>query len=225
VGTISGAAFLRRYEKEVKTKPQGADWVEVRFDSIPEKDHGECLELARSLEKKGIPVLGTIRSRKEGGNGSITERRRWTLYSQILEAVSWIDVERMSPMAKEVVSLAHRRRKKVVISYHHFTATPSFAFLTKIYRDSCHLKADFVKIATMVRKPKDHEILLKLVLNQKSTPLCVIGMGNLGMALRAYLPIVGSALAYGYLDDSAAPGQISCSDLRNILKLLGALGR
>jgi 3-dehydroquinate dehydratase len=48
---------------------------------------------------------------------------------------------------------------------------------------------------------------------RRAEALAVIGMGAIGTPLRSYLPSVGSRLAYGYLDQAAAPGQIHAADL------------
>ena len=48
-------------------------------------------------------------------------------------------------------------------------------------------------------------------------PVCVLGMGPFGVPLRLYMPSVGAALAYSYVDESAAPGQLSADVMAHVL--------
>jgi len=50
-----------------------------------------------------------------------------------------------------------------------------------------------------------------------SGPICVIGMGELGVKTRTEFPRRGSCLTYGYFESSAAPGQLPAATLMELL--------
>ena len=73
----------------------------------------------------------------------------------------------------------------------------------------------------MIEETADHDRLIDLLRRHRGRPtpaLALIGMGALGTALRSYLPCVGSRLTYGYLDQTAAPGQLPASELMRRLR-------
>ena len=66
------------------------------------------------------------------------------------------------------------------------------------------------KLATAVRTDADRNALLE-VLARRPDRTCVIGM-EAGVDLRIELAARGSLLAYGYLDEPTAPGQLSAAE-------------
>ncbi len=70
----------------------------------------------------------------------------------------------------------------------------------------------------MIHSQADVDCLKALLAAPRRQPLCVIGMGENWARLRVDLARLGSCLAYGYLDSSAAPGQISAAELAQALR-------
>jgi 3-dehydroquinate dehydratase len=70
--------------------------------------------------------------------------------------------------------------------------------------------ADVPKLATRVSTEADRDALFAL-LAPRAGRVCVIGMG--APELRLDLPARGSRLAYGYIDVSTAPGQLSAAEM------------
>ena len=101
----------------------------------------------------------------------------------------------------------------MIVSHHDFARTPEPRELDAIVGRAHSLGADIVKIATMVSDLEDHDRLVDLLRRHRGEALAVIGMGPFGTSLRAYLPCVGSRLTYGYMDQAAAPGQLSAAEL------------
>jgi 3-dehydroquinate dehydratase len=66
------------------------------------------------------------------------------------------------------------------------------------------------KVATAVHSAADRQRLFAL-LAERPSRTCVIGMGG-SRGLRLELPARGSLLAYGYLDNPTAPGQLSAAE-------------
>jgi 3-dehydroquinate dehydratase-1 len=81
-------------------------------------------------------------------------------------------------------------------------------------------EAAIAKIAVTPQIPQDNLRILQFLLDA-DTPLCMIAMGRLGRHLRAVAPIYGSALTYGFVTESTAPGQMSLAELCLARKLLG----
>jgi 3-dehydroquinate dehydratase-1 len=204
-----------------------ADVIEARFDlaagasandrndeqTLPDlrRFFGSC----RRLEETGTPVLATIRLTADGGrwNG---DGRRLPLFGDVLDVVSWVDIEVQSEIAKQILASAHARGRHVIVSYHDVAGTPPIDVLEEIATRARGLGADIVKIATLVKTLDDHDCLIDLLRHQRALadrPLALIGMGPIGTSLRTYLPSVGSRLTYGYMDHAVAPGQLSAPEL------------
>ena len=200
------------------------DIAEVRVDKIGLKRR-KLLDACAALEDCGVPVLATIRSRKEGGTWSGAESERYEWYMRALPVVSAIDVEIRGGRAKTLAVQARKLGKTVVGSYHNFKKTPTTTYLKKIVDEGRAKKVHIVKIATMINKPSDVVKLFELLRYRSRCPLCLIGMGRMGLHSRVSLACAGSCLTYGYVDASAAPGQFSAEELRRYLDEFGFEGR
>jgi 3-dehydroquinate dehydratase-1 len=80
-------------------------------------------------------------------------------------------------------------------------------------------KAAIAKIAVTPKSLQDNLRILQFLLDA-DMPLCMIAMGKLGRHLRAVAPLYGSALTYGFVTQSTAPGQMSLAELCLARKLL-----
>lgn len=218
VGTVSDASALDALAAAA-TGPADVDVVEIRFDHMAGGAIDRCLTAARALEARGRATLLTIRHASEGGKWAGTEAEREQLYLQALNVVSWIDVELGSAITPALVGAAHAAGKRIIVSFHDFARTPPRAELDGIFARSAATGADIVKIATTTNALADVQTLIGVLdVHAAKRPLCVIGMGTLGQPLRVFLPAVGSALAYSYLDRPAAPGQLSAAHTADILR-------
>ena len=96
------------------------------------------------------------------------------------------------------------------MSHHDFARTPPLDVLLALV-DRCHaISGAIAKIATAVRGDDDRQTLLAL-LAQRPERTCVIGMGA-SADLRIELAARGSLLAYAYLENATAPGQMSAAE-------------
>lgn len=217
VGCVGTEALLRRCAGK---PPPDCDMLEVRLDSIG-LCAGEWMDLCAAIQAQGLPVMLTIRDESEGGEWKGREAQRLALYLAGLKSVSVVDVE-IGARALEVLALtAHQRGVKVVGSFHDFKGTPDLMRLNAVETRGRRMGVDVVKIATMVKAPKDLARLFALPANAKG-PICVMGMGQLGGISRVALPCAGSCLAYGAVDEPTAPGQPSCGQLVQELARWGA---
>jgi 3-dehydroquinate dehydratase-1 len=199
-----------------RTPDRTSDRVfERTFDRAFERTFDRALAACQKLEATGTPVLVTIRLQAEGGRWTNSDLGRLALFERALDHVSWVDVEALSAIAADVTRAAHQKGKRAVVSHHDFTRTPPLPELQRVVEQCRRTGADVVKIATMVNAPRDRQVLIDLLAHGESLgeALCVIGMGADAAALRVLFPTLGSVFAYAYLDEAAAPGQLSAAEM------------
>ncbi|MFH0879338.1 MAG: type I 3-dehydroquinate dehydratase, partial [Lentisphaerota bacterium] len=140
-------------------------------------------------------------------------------YRMMLPGVSAIDVEGRSDLFQPLAAGAREQGKAIIASFHDFQRTPALPVLRKMAFRARKHGATVVKIAAMIRGVGDIAVLYQALELQKAGPLCVIGMGPLGMSTRIGLPCLGSCLAYGHLERASAPGQIHCEKMKTLLQM------
>ena len=210
VGTVSNADTL----KALLVNPENlssCDVVELRFDQYMDKD--ECLELCKKI-RKHKQVLLTIRTSCEGGSWVIDDHDRYKLFQFFAPHVDLIDLELKSDLFANYKRSNFPKHLEVVSSYHDYENTPSKEEIELLIKKGKDWGAEIVKLALFTHNEKDVS-LLENFLNTKD--ICLIGMGEAGVVTRLDFPKKGSVLTYGYLDDSAAPGQVSARELREYL--------
>jgi 3-dehydroquinate dehydratase-1 len=200
VGTVSSTSIP-------KTARAICDIVELRVDLI-----GDGL---LRLETE-LPILLTVRSKTEGGQWGGSEQERLATYQQFMPHVAAVDIELNSSIAQEVCKMAREAGKASIVSFHDFSATPNLEALQAIV-DQAQKFGSIVKIVTLANTERDVEIL-RTLLSQHSSPLCVMGMGQHAAMTRVEFPKLGSCLTYGYLDKPLAPGQTSAAELFSQLR-------
>jgi 3-dehydroquinate dehydratase-1 len=210
VGVADRPAAVERYAA-LDPAARVADVVEARLDLFDAPTLDGCAEACARLEAAGTPVLVTLRTAAQGGRFVGGEADRLARFRAALAVASWADVEDDAPIAAEVAALAGARPAgQIVVSHHDFALTPPLEALLGIV-DRCRIVAGAIaKLATAVRTEADRDAL-RAVLARRPDRTCVIGMEP-GEGLRIELPARGSLLAYGYLDQPTAPGQLSATD-------------
>lgn len=190
------------------------DLVEARVDLFAEQRLDAGADACRALEASGTPVLVTIRAANQGGRFTAGEAIRLERFRAALAVASWADVEDDAAIRADVAALVRARPAgQLVVSHHDFTATPPLTELRAVIA-GCHAAgpAAIAKLATRVNQPSDAAALHAL-LAEHPARTAVIGMGGTDGELRVQLAAAGSRLAYGFLADSTAPGQISAAAL------------
>jgi 3-dehydroquinate dehydratase-1 len=213
VGTVSHADTLAKLAGASTTD---CDIVEIRLDLIGADTPG-WLEHAKAIEKRGLPVIVTIRLANEGGKWTQPDEARLTLFQTALEHLSAADIELRSPLLEKVSALAARHKKALIVSYHDFQKTPAADELRQVIRQASKCGA-VVKIATLVQTDADVATLRELLSEKQQVRICLLGMGKLGPQTRTLFPKLGSCLTYGYLDAPVAPGQVSARELMKQLR-------
>lgn len=219
VGSVITPEGLRALAQ--KTLP--CDVIEVRVDALlTAKTPVEKIETA--LKTRKHPVLLTLRIPPEGGHRpwKIAERRE--LYLRLLPQVEAIDVELATVKAMQlVITEARRLTKTVVLSAHAIKKPAPAAQIARWVEQFDHKPATILKIAAQIKSWRDLQQLAALLVNHPEWPLAVMGLGPYGAQSRSVLVSLGSRLAYGYLDKSAAPGQPSASEVRKMVQAVRSL--
>jgi 3-dehydroquinate dehydratase-1 len=190
----------------------GADMIELRLDLSTEPI--QTIKAIREATEK--PIIATNRLQAEGGRFLGSERERIELLVWASEYADLVDIELQAELREEFISQVSR---PVIVSYHDFQGMPGIDELAAIKESMKMAGASIAKIAVTPRSLKDDLDLLGFLL-AADLPLCLIAMGDLGRHLRAVAPLYGSALAYGYVRESTAPGQMSLAELSSARELL-----
>lgn len=204
-------------ELGARAKKDGADILELRLDKFKQLNLSLLQESLRVIKKLGLPLIATARHIDEGGEREIKEEERLCLLQSIFPYVDAVDIELRSPstLLNEIVSQGQKLRKITIVSYHNLKKTPVEKELGEIAEKAKVAGADIVKIATFARKAGDVARLMDFTYHYSAGPIASISMGAIGTISRIIAPLFGSCLGYAYLQESAAPGQMSVSALRN----------
>jgi len=125
--------------------------------------------------------------------------------------------EKLIGDAKEVIACARNKKKKVIVSYHQFSKTPSYKTLEKIYREGRKMKPDIIKIATKVASQQELFTLLSFTYHYSSKfPLVITPMG-VSIVERLMPLYFGSLFTYVFLEKQTAPGQININAVTSYL--------
>lgn len=218
VGTIHSPGALKC---ALKLKAGQVDLLELRVDAFA----NEPEVLAKAAPKLQAPLLLTVRHPAEGGMAPYSLQRRRELIRQFLPLVRWVDFELRSlvPLREEIAQ-SKERGLKVIVSDHHFKATPSLAVLEQRWVRAQVCNPDVVKVAATVRTPEELSRLFVFFNRQQARRpgrMSVMGMGPLGQVSRLLFGNCGSVLNYGYLDQAQVPGQWPAELLKRRLVELG----
>jgi 3-dehydroquinate dehydratase-1 len=191
-----------------------ADMLELRLDLLSPGDPLQTIKALRRATTK--PIIATVRLKTEGGMFQGSERERIGLLIKAAYYADYVDVELLADQRDYAIS---KISKPTIVSYHDFQSMPDQSQLNDIYEEMKKTKAAIAKIAVTPRSLQDNLRILQFLLDA-DMPLCMIAMGRLGKHLRAVAPIYGSALAYGFVTESTAPGQMSLAELCQARKLI-----
>ncbi len=205
-----------------KARRDGADVLEFRADTFKDRSEKSLCSALKRLKDSGLPIVLTVRSKREGGRLTISEAERLSIFRKLLRDVDCVDIELSSKkILADVVTEAKRRRKKVVVSYHNFKRTPRKAELRRTIERAKKAGGDAVKIATMCRDAGELKRLASLLC--ENTDAIVIAMGRYGATSRIFFPFIGSLLTYGSTtgarSGAIAPGQLPVKSIKNAIKL------
>ncbi len=208
-----------------------ADLIEWRADFYEQlTDRGAlCDTLAALRAALGeVPLLFTIRTKREGGNAALdrADYAALTLAAAQSGCVDLADVELSlgRDAARSLIDGIHAASCRAVGSRHDFAATPPQPVMRGFLREAQELGADVPKLAVMANSDADTLALLAAAVAFRDCdadrPFIAIAMGAHGALSRVACAFSGSCLTFGAAEQRSAPGQLPVQQLRQLLSLL-----
>lgn len=214
----------------IESEPDVIEWRADFFSRLAETD--EVITVIEYIkEQTDIPLLFTIRSEKEGGEKiSLSESDKVELLEVLCKktAVDFIDYEVMNErqFVERVRNAVSKYNKEIILSYHHFSKTPSNEELVKIGSLMEFYGADVAKLAVMPQVKSDVDRLLTVTRELDELleiPVITMSMGELGVISRVVGWSFGSRLTFAVVVESSAPGQVPIRKLRAAIEAVQAI--
>lgn len=190
--------------------PAGATLVEVRADLLP-----PSYPLEEVVRASALPVVVTLRSKAEGGQGPEDPASRQAFYC---EAVRWGAAFYDLEAERDRELLGREIPKEKVILSQHWEHTP--ADLEERVAQLLSFGTRFVKVVPTARSLADVMVVLRLAqaLARGSNGHkrgIVFAQGEAGIATRLLTPFLAAPVAYAAWDEGqrVAPGQLSVAEL------------
>ena len=179
-------------ERNKSIESRNIDIVEIRLDQFNQLDAKHIRDNIISRRELNLPLILTIRSRKEGGEKDIPDRHKLKLFKDSISLVDAVDIELKSPIVSRVIDIARKNKKTIIISWHDFKSTPDNKILANILNKAKEKGADIVKIAAKANKTEDVNGLMKFTQKNKSKNIITIALGSIGAISRLSFPMAGS---------------------------------
>ncbi len=207
------------------------DIVEWRVDFYEDShDVNKVLETLRAM-RTVMPskvIIFTFRTQKEGGAKAISMEAYTALNIAAAESglVEIIDVELFSgdDIVRKNIEYIHGHNAYVIASNHEFLMTPEVPEIVSRLLKMQNMDADICKIAVMPTNTKDVLKLLEatneMYENHADRPLVTMSMSAKGLISRFSGELFGSALTFGAIGQTSAPGQIPVEKLEIVLDIL-----
>jgi 3-dehydroquinate dehydratase-1 len=194
-----------------RAQEQGADIIELRFDLMD----GDITKRVQQCRKAcSLPVIGTLRSAREGGQ-FFGDGREWEKKIRpIISCVDYVDVEQQ--FVKNAVCVKEAGTK--IIASHHAPIMLPLHVLFVLERE-LRAYGDIVKIIVTPSNTEDVIEMIAFTYAVKQ-PICCGVMGSAFRYARAVLPLFGSELVYCHMGETTADGQYSVEEFIALKKLL-----
>ena len=202
------------------------DWFEGVFDT--EQVRRVAIELRQILGE--LPLLVTFRTKAEGGEKEIqsVQYRELLLAMAEISALDMVDVEVFFDNdIAQLIRDMHEKGVVVVGSNHDFVGTPSKEEIIRRLRYMQDVGADILKMAVMPQKQDDVTTLMdatkEMVSSYAEHPVVTMSMSEMGIVSRLEGQLFGSAITFGALKKTSAPGQINVEKLKKGLEKVNNL--
>lgn len=207
------------------------DLIELRIDFYNNvTDCQQAYELFKNVKQLNInkPIILTYRSAGEGGQVELDGKAYLSLYQKAVEADAFdiydVELSAGTNMIIELNGLIHGAGKYVLMSSHNFQRTPEIESLMQKFKVMDSFDADILKIAVMPEDLQDVINLLEFTLRANEEyphrAIVTMAMSNLGVLSRLIGEQFGSAITFGCVDKTSAPGQINYQDLNQVLNII-----
>lgn len=213
------ALVITHKETNTQIKSFKVDVLELRVDLLAKRSVDALVKEIKNRRTLKIPMLLTVRNQREEGAPKVfSDIEKWAILEAGLPLVDMVDIELSSPLLKKTIALAHRLKKKVIVSSHDFKVTPRIDQLEQTFRKSKSAGADFIKIAAQAKTGDDVWRLIDFTRKHKDENIITMSMGSLGKLSRLITPFAGSQYIYTFIGTPKAPGQIDIKTLADHLK-------
>ncbi len=211
-----------------------ADLAEWRSDGYEDVFSFEKMqETGQALREilGDVPLLFTFRTSKEGGERRreavrLEDYVRLNLTAAQSGLFDLLDVELSTgdETVRQLLDAAHECGVRCIVSSHDFARTPPEEEIVDRLKKMQDLGADLPKIAVMPKNNDDVMTLLdatrEMTYNYAEKPVITMSMGELGVLSRLMGELYGSAVTFGTVGKSSAPGQIDAVSLKEMLELI-----
>lgn len=196
------------------------DVIEWRLDYMNTlKNFENDLQIIRKIIKDKVLLL-TFRRTTQGGQKSMDDCSYAALYKRILkcDAFDMIDIEATckDDHKQELIQIAKKEEKKVLISYHDFQHKLNDNEVIERFTRMQKAGADLIKIAYMLKQPIDEAELEKISQHCKKVievNFILIGMGTFGTKFRLNCGNFGCCMSFASFHKASAPGQIPIAEM------------
>ncbi len=218
------------YEAAQRAVKCGAEVLEWRIDWFAHAANSKRVdEIVRGLQNicGDVILLGTFRSRRQGGEQEITQEAYLALLQGMAKSgqADLLDVE-VSEISNPsaIIRRLHDMGQHVVASKHYFSHTPADIQMQQDLTQMQQMGADIGKLAVMPHSPLDVLRLLQVTAQMQEEhpqyPLVTMAMGGLGAISRVSGQIFGSCMTFASVGKTSAPGQMPLEDVKEILEKL-----
>lgn len=208
----------------------GVDAVELRvdlLDDISPESVGKQISLLRSTAK--IPIIFTLRSVSQGGRFKYTsEKELLPLYRiAIRSGVEYIDLEMtLSDETLDTIIQSRNNSTRVIASHHDPEGKLSWRNGGwQAWYNRALQYGDIIKLVGVAKKMDDNYALVTFkdrMFAAHGKPIIALNMGTIGKLSRVLNGFL-TPVSHPDLPFKAAPGQLSATEIRNALSLIGEL--
>jgi 3-dehydroquinate dehydratase type I len=187
--------------------------LEIRFDLFAEEFSAVLAFVQRLRGRFGL--IGTLRE-SDANKHALVER--YALLSPLVDIVD-IEIGTKEPERSSFVKSVRAAGPLLMLSHHDFKKTPLQNELDDFFVQAAELKADLTKLAVYAASREDAARLMGYLESRRQAGqkgVTAFSMGPHGVITRVSAGLHGSIFTYGYIHESAAPGQLSVTDLLRI---------
>jgi 3-dehydroquinate dehydratase / shikimate dehydrogenase len=213
---VVAAETAREMRSQVRLGLRKTHLLELRLDYLlSAKEREAFLSWLRRKHPRAL-FIATCRRQEGGGLFKGSRERQIEILAQAARSgCGWCDVEIETAKRMTRVELARALfPARVMVSYHDFRGTPRN--LRAIVRRLERAGGDAIKIAAQCRSVSDSVRICELARSRRDA--VAIPMGEVGLAGRVLSLRMGSALAYGAVEQATAPGQLSLDAMADLYR-------
>lgn len=217
----------KQVQEILQQKVDILEWRGDWFDGIFDWKRVENMLVVLRKYAGEVPILFTFRTAKEGGEKEISQKiyRELNINIAKTQLIELIDVEGFAfENGEKLIKELQEHGTKVIVSSHDFKNTlPKDELIERLCKMQ-EMGADIVKMAVMPQSAKDVLELLSATEEMNrlyaKQPVVTMSMSGQGVISRLVGELVGSAMTFGAVGKTSAPGQIDVETLHFILTTL-----